>query len=539
MSYFSTKHPFFIPSYGIDVKETQKMDKFLKLIERSGALELIKEDNEKEINKGGRPEYNRYDLLAAIIYCFAFGNGSLRNIEEQCKFDLRLIYIMNNYQPKHSIIGKFINDYILPVADKLFSLITKEILRECQIEIDDAFIDGTKFEADSNKYKFVWKPTTFHQKLTQKVIDLLKRYNLERGISEKNLITSKEIALKITELSNLKSVLDEDMNLLSEYLTKCLEYEEKERICGPERNSYYKTDYDATAMCLKEDYYSGLGSNMHAGYNVQIMVSKGIILSYLTTQSRNDLKDFIPLLDKNYKNYGFYPKNIAADSGYGSLENYEYLKNHDIGNYVKYFSWEGNVSGRNPTIYKLNDETITCLNSKVGYKIEIQNRHARKPNTYFYKVVGCKKCLYSKYCKRFQKIKSENFKIFEINPILQTYIQQSEENLLSIKGIEMRVNRSAQVEGAFGVIKQDSNYERFRRTSILKVNLEFMLVALGYNIRKLFRYYDGKAQFRYWVAPLDLKPESFKKPSAKRLSTRASKKKEKSVNERSKQYKYK
>ena len=82
----------------------------------------------------------------------------------------------------------------------------------------------------------------------------------------------------------------------------------------------------------------------------------------------------------------------------------------------------------------------------------------------------------------------------------------------------MRVNRSSQVEGAFGVIKQDFQYERFRRRSINKVSAEFMLVCLGYNVRKLFKHFNGEAKFNYWKAPDNIQTETFKKPSAKRLS---------------------
>ena len=129
------------------------------------------------------------------------------------------------------------------------------------------------------------------------------------------------------------------------YLEKSLEYEEKERICGPNRNSYFKTDKDATARCLKEDYYSGLGSNMHAAYNVQVCVIYGLISSYIVTQSRDDLEDFIKILDKHYEMYECYPNSVGADAGYGSLKNYQYLEKHNIKNFVKYLSWEGNVSG--------------------------------------------------------------------------------------------------------------------------------------------------------------------------------------------------
>ena len=89
--------------------------------------------------------------------------------------------------------------------------------------------------------------------------------------------------------------------------------------------------------------------------------------------------------------------------------------------------------------------------------------------------------------------------------------------MLSPKGIEMRINRSSQVEGAFGVIKQDMDYERVRRKGLDNVSAECMLVCLGYNIRKLFSFFEGKGKTDYWIAPADLEPEVLKKSNQKKL----------------------
>ena len=315
------------------------------------------------------------------------------------------------------------------------------------------------------------------------------------------LLIQKIVADKLIELNTIISKYDlnikenkhhkESYSLMYSYLEKSLEYEEKERICGPNRNSYFKTDKDATAMCLKEDYYSGLGSNMHAAYNVQLCVIYGVISSYIVTQSRNDMEDFIKIIEKHHEMHKSYPEAICADAGYGSLKNYSFLKEHNIKNYVKYVSWEGNVSGRRPSQYRINlDDTITCLNNNVGHIVLDIKTHPRRANSLFYKIEGCNTCDFKDYCKRFMKDKTDDFKIFEVSQDLQRYIQEAEKNLLSPEGIEMRVNRSSQVEGVFGVIKQDFMYERFRRTLLEKVSAEFMLVCLGYNIRKLFRFYS-------------------------------------------------
>lgn len=292
-----------------------------------------------------------------------------------------------------------------------------------------------------------------------------------------------------------------------------------EKICGPNRKSYYKTEHDATAMVLKADYYAGLGTNMHAAYNTQILVIKGFVFSYYVSQSRSDIDDFVPILEEFKQYYGCFPKNACADSGYGSLKNYEYLASHHIGNYVKYFSWEGNVSGSYPDCYRLNnDDTITCLNGTVGNKAEIEGRHPKKAKSIFYKIEGCDKCDFKMYCMKYNKNVDCNYKIFEVVPQLIKYKQEAEANLLSVKGIEIRVNRSVQVEGVFGNEKQNRGYTRIRRRGLKKVSTEEMLVLLGLNIRKLFKFYETKSLPKFWEAPKELRPQEFKKPSAKKLS---------------------
>lgn len=536
---FTTRKIFLVPSFDLDVKEEEKLYRFLKVLEKSNVSIIFPKRKEIDLIKGGRPSYSAHNLFATILYGFAFGNPTLRDLEEACKYDLRYFYLMEQERPKHSVFGDFINDVIVPNTELIFSLITNTIIKECNLEIEDVFIDGSKFEANANKYKFVWKPTKFHLRLSDKIRTLLKEIGLNNNVPIKGFIDSKLIAKKITLLSKDERYKKE-YKLLCDYLVKTLEYEEKERLCG-NRNSYYKTDIDATAMTLKSDYYSGLGSNMKAAYNSQLLVSNGIICSYYISQSRNDVGDFIPILKRFNDFYGYYPKRVCADAGYGSLENYRFLEKNNIENYVKYFTWEGNVSGRNPDQYYLNeDKTITCLNNYIGYKVDIPNRHPKKAEAVFYRIDGCNGCSFKDYCKRWMKNKDENFKIFEVVIELQRYKNQSFNNLLSPKGIEMRVNRSAQVEGAFGVVKQDMNYVRLRRTSLTKVNTEFMLTFLGYNIRKLFRHFDGKSKFSYWKAPDGLLSEKKKKPSAKRLSNKANKKINKSKNQTSKDsYKYK
>ncbi len=524
MTYFTTGKIFLVPTFDLDVKERNKIDNFLLFLEKSQVGDVINRYIKNNTSKGGRPNCNYYHLFATILFGFAFDKYTLREIESACKFDLRYITIMGQTFVDYSTISKFINNVIVPNEKEIFSLICKQLKKELNIDFEDAFIDGTKIEANANKYKFVWKPLTYHEKLSVKAYELIFKYNLLEKQTTETYIRSSIIATSLSNLEKIKSTIDEKeylsiSNALSSMLSKVLEYETKEEICGPNRNSYYKTDHDATAMCLKSDYYSGLGSNMHAAYNVQSLAIKGFVFSYYISQSRTDFSDFIPVLDSFYANYGTFPKRVCADSGYGNLINYKYIKEHNIENYIKYQSWEGNVTGRLPDCYYLNnDMTITCLNGNIGNEIKIENRHPKKANAVFYIVTGCNSCGFKSYCKRFMRIQNDDFKIFEVVKELQFYKQEATKNLLSPKGIEIRVNRSIQVEGVFGIIKQDYGRNRFNRRGMNKVSTEIMLYFLGLNIAKLLRYYETGYLNKYWEAPKNLLSQELKKPSSKRLS---------------------
>lgn len=533
MAYFNTSKVFLTPSFDLEEKEQRKIDRYLCFLENSRVGEIISKYVKYKSSNGGRPNCNYYRLFATILYGFAFDRYTLRKIEEATKFDLRYITIMEQVQVNYSTIARFINTVIVPNEQQIFSLLCLQLKKELNIDFEDAFIDGTKQEANCNKYKFVWKPITFHEKLSIKAYNLIFKYGLLSTSKQEELIKSSIIATAIDNLQAKK----EEINVkeyesifaaLSSMLNKVLEYEAKETICGINRNSYYKTDTDATAMCLKSDYYSGLGTNMHAAYNVQALVVKGFVFAYYVSQSRSDCDDFIPVLDSFYQNYGVYPLRVCADAGYGILKNYEYLKDHNIENYVKNQSWEGNVSGRYPDTYKINnDDTITCLNGLTGIEVNIDGRHPKKAGSVFYRIDGCSNCNFSCYCKRFMKDQSQDFKIFEVTKKFQHYKLEAWNNLLSTKGIEIRVNRSIQVEGVFGIIKQDYGRKRYNRRGLEKVQAETMLYLLGLNIAKLFRYYETRTINEYWIAPNNLRPQEMKKPSAKKLSKKGKKQNEK------------
>ena len=165
MEYFTIKRPIFLVPSNTCYEEFKKIDKFMMILEKSGIGRLI-EDKSKKL---GRTGYNVYNLVATIIYCFSKFQSSVREIEQLCKFDLRVMYLMEQEQPSHNTIKECINKYILPYTYEIFTMITQTIIDEFNLDISDEYLDGTKIEANANKYKFVWKPTKFHKKLDIKI----------------------------------------------------------------------------------------------------------------------------------------------------------------------------------------------------------------------------------------------------------------------------------------------------------------------------------------------------------------------------------
>lgn len=524
MNYFTIKRTFFVvPSTKLN-EEFEKLDIFLYILEKSNVSKILEKANiDNKKNNVGRKGYNIYNLFATIVYCFTMHKGTLREIEDLCKYDLRIIYLMEQETPTYALISEFINKYIKPYKYEIFTIITKTLIDELKIDISVQYVDGTKLEANANKYKFVWKPTTFHKKLDTKIKEFLKTINME--FNNKNLIKSYQFYKKLNEYAikeniNINNIpsgrgsrpnrVEKNYKIGYQYLIKLLEYEEKEEICGYDRNSYYKTDHDATAMALKTDYYSGHGTNMHAAYNTQVLVSNLIITMFGVYQNRSDYHTFTPMLTNYHKYYNCYPKNIAGDSGYGIYENYKLLKQNNIGNYLKYQQWQGEASGKKPQLFYTFDDGILCLNANLGEETNFGTTHQRYKDGKLYIFKGCNDCLYSYKCKEKLKNKEENFRKIELIPEYELLKEQARNNLLSPKGIEIRINRSIQVEGAFGQIKQNMGYTRVRRRGIEEVETEFMLVCLGKNMRRLFSILSGsKIKNSYWNIPKNLTKEIF------------------------------
>ena len=476
--------------------------------------------------KTGRPRCDTQKLLKVILFAFMErGISSLRDIEKLCKNDIRFLYLLDGMKaPSFATFGNFIRDELTTSVEMIFNDINRYIFMKEQVDLEHAYIDGTKMEANANRYTWVWKKSCVKNrgKVFEKISELIDSMNREvlgyLGIKfetrEEYAVDYLELLLKqyreITALDTTafvsgrghhKTLHQKQYQTLEEYLERLKSYAKHIEICGEDRNSYAKTDHDATFMRIKKDYMGN--DQLLPAYNVQAAICDEYIAVMDVKQYASDQDCFIPLMEKFKKAYGHYPKYPVADAGYGSYNNYLYCEEHDMEKYMKFTMFEKETKSeayRNNPYRAVNfrrdtEGNLICPNGrKFIFKY---NRHI-KGNQYgrqeeIYECENCEGCPYRAECCK----SSKKNRIIRLNRELTAFHEEVISNLESIQGALLCMNRSIQSEGTFGIIKWDRSYKRLFRRGIENVILELTLISCGYN---LYKYHNKKKRDCYQAA---------------------------------------
>ncbi|NRT32205.1 transposase [Clostridium beijerinckii] len=255
------------------------------------------------------------------------------------------------------------------------------------------------------------------------------------------------------------------------------------------RNSYSKTDPDATFMHMKDDHMRN--SQLKPAYNVQIAVESEYVTGVGIFDNRNDIATLIPMLNNMKEKIGRKYLNIIADSGYESEENYLFLESNKQTPYIKpqtYEKWKkrsfkNDISKRENMKYDAESDFYICHNNRKLIPTSIIHRKSAsgyKSEVTVYECENCDNCDY--------KVKCTKAKGNRKMQVSKTFVEKREisyKNITTEFGTKLRMNRSIQVEGAFGVLKSDYEFNRFLTRGKNSVQTEFILLCFGYNINKL------------------------------------------------------
>ena len=464
-----------------------------------------------EERRTGRPRYEEETLLKVILFAFMEnGYESLRKIEKLCKTDIRFMWLLqDNPPPSHSTIGNFMNNVLNRKIDEIFADINSYIFTVENVDLNHVYIDGTKIEANANKYSWVWKKSCEKNRLKvfARITELLGEMNekissfcVKFGIREEYAIEYLEqIQQQYVKLCGFdpetairgrghhKTIEQRHYDKLSEYISRLKKYAEHIKICGDERNSYSKTDHDATFMRMKKDYMGN--DQLLPGYNIQLGVCDEYIAVFDVKQYASDMECFKPLIEKFNQIYEKYPEYPVADAGYGSFNNYLYCEEHGMKKYMKFTMYEKESKDK-----KYRDDPYRAVNFPIdadgdpicpnGKKFHYLYSRPVRENKYgrteeFYQCEDCSNCLQKEKC-----CKCKGNRKIRLNEELTKFHKEVLCNLNSIHGALLRMNRSIQSEGANGIIKWNRSYTRARRRGSKALNLEIAMICCGFNLHK-------------------------------------------------------
>lgn len=460
----------------------------------------------------GNQGYDPHMMLNVVLFAFMNKVPSLRELEDLCKYDIRYMWMADNETPSFMAFQRFISNTLSSSIQSIFYDVCKRLIELDDIDTSVLYIDGTKLEANARKNSFVWKKAILSNrtKLYNKIKEVIKSINhlTNSSFKEKSTYQPYEVGMICDYLMTLmvdnhvdivygkgkrKHCLQRLYDEILNYYIKLIRYEEMLEICG-ERNSYSKNDHDATMMNMKYDYYNQTGV-FKPGYNLQIGVSDEYVVHADIYPNPNDMKTFIPFMESYNKAYSYYPKWPVGDAGYGSYDNYMFciINQMELGMKYNYYAKKNETSFKKKIYHSMNFKT-NDKGKKVcpqGHEFNIIGKEKWKKEGRYLQITTNYTCGKCEECRvKDECTKSKTNREITINPIQNEMYKTVDRNLSTKAGIEMKKQRSIQVEGAFGIIKKDIGYERTRRRGKGNVKTEILLVLIGFNIRK----YHNKKQ---------------------------------------------
>jgi transposase len=458
---------------------------------------------------GGRDSYHPKMLTKVIVYAYTQRIYSSRQIAKAVRENVMFMWIAGRQCPDFRTINRFRSERMKEVLETVFTAVLQFLAEENYVKLEHYFVDGTKIEANANRYSFVWgKAVVKHKmRLQEKVKTLFstieeaeKQEDHEHNgqdlseLGETTKITSEKLETAVKRLEDklqekpkdkpLKKVVRQ---LRKDLLPRLQKYETHQDILG-NRNSYSKTDPDATFMRMKEDHMRN--GQLKPGYNVQIGTENQFIVGYSLHQRPTDTRCLKPHLEKVKTALGKLPGTIIADAGYGGEENYAYLEGEQLEALVKYSTyhkeksktWKHDISKIDNWQYDDEEDTWTCgagqklvfryeSKEKTESGFEIHHRHYRSSN--------CEGCPLKSACT-----KAAGNREIKVSLRYMRFKQKAREKLRSEEGYALSVRRMIEPESVFGQMKNNRGFRRFLLRGLPKVSLEVGWLSLAHNLLK-------------------------------------------------------
>jgi len=469
----------------------------------------------------GCPPYHPRMMLKIILCGYTQSAFSGRKIEDLTKDSIRMMWLAQGYEPSYRTINRFrVHPDMKDLIRQCFVQFRVQLVQEKIIDQEAIFIDGTKIEANANKFTFVWKKAVekHHNRLVEKSNQLYSELLEKQIIPE--IQREDEEHLSIEELSQIAEKLEEvvedytqkidstdDVALrkqlrserktprqllkqVHDWMTRKQRYEKDFEILDT-RNSYSKTDKDATFMRMKDDYMQN--GQLKPGYNVQIATEGQYVLTYSLFSNPTDTRTLIPFLDEIEKHYFELPTYIVADAGYGSEQNYhDILSNRKREALITYNMYRKEQKKKHKQSqfnsdnwqYDEETDTYTCPYQK---HLRFTYQSVRNDRTGFqrtHKIYECENCSGCPFRSSCTKAKEGNNRKIMVNEKWEQQKEYVKAKLSEEKSSAIYRKRKIDVEPVFGFLKANLRFTRFSVRGKPKVENEMGLALMAVNLRK-------------------------------------------------------
>lgn len=451
---------------------------------------------------GGNSAFNPKMMLKVLVFAYLSNVYSSRRIEDLLKRDIYFMWLSGMKRPDFRTINHYRGKRLKEGFDAVFTQVVKLLQEEGFVSLKVQYVDGTKIESVANKYTFVWRGSVekYDARLKAKTEALLRQIEQNHSIENRENPAAEELTAedvaervgRIKEKVDADNLSKEDRKALKQIETDAVprmnRYKEQLETMGS-RNSYSKTDPDATFMRMKED--AMLNGQLKPGYNVQISTENQFITNFGIYQHPTDTLTMIGYLESFKTRYGMQSEEIVADSGYGSEENYEYIFSNGMTPYVKYnmFHVEQRRVYRNDPFrvsnlfYNPDGDFFVC---PMGQKMKFIRQEKRYTASGYQQTVSVYRAKRCEGCPlRGQCHKSRRDRQIEVNHTLDDYKARARALLTSEQGLKHRSNRPIEPEAVFGQIKECGRFRRLRLKGLTGAKIDFGLKALAHNLRKL------------------------------------------------------
>ena len=448
-------------------------------------------------SKGRKSVTDPRVLFKVLVYGYQCGIYTTRKLEEACRYRIDFQWLLwDEAVPDHSTISRFRTGRCAEAVEDLFYQYVRYLEEQGETDHETVFIDGTKLESRAGRYTFVWRKSAEKQlaKVKEKAYAATSATSLE-ALDQLLSDMEKEISF-VHGAGHRKSKAQKEWEALDALRQKWREYEEKLVIMGDGRNSYSKTDPDATFMRMKDDHMRN--GQLKPGYNVQIGVNSEYITGIDVFSNRTDYGTMVPFMKTMQRKHGKKYKSATTDAGYERFNNYLYLEANGQLSFIKPANYEQQKSksfkkqiGRMENMtYDAEDDSYTCTQ---GRKLNLRRectelQNGRFITTAWYRCESCSDCSCREKCC--QAKNHDQPKELRVNKTLQELWRASLENITSDYGIYLRLCRSIQVEGAFGLLKNDFGFRRFLTRGKKNIRTELFFLAFAFNLKKLWMKRD-------------------------------------------------